>query len=257
MVELTPLRTLIVDDEPLARERLRTLLGDQPDIEVIGECEDGPAAVETIERERPDLVFLDVQMPELTGFEVLEKLEVGTPTVIFVTAFDQYAIKAFDVHAIDYLLKPFDRDRFEQALNRARGILQSSARQTEVQKQLRELLDEAAEQRAGPGRLVIRGRGRIHFVSLDDVEYMEAAGNYLRIHTGDESHLLRETLTHMTGRLSGADFVRVSRSAIVRIDRILHMKPRGHGKYLIGLQSGATVRSGQSYADNVARLLGN
>ena len=255
MIDQGRIRTLIVDDEPLARERLRTLLADHPDIELIGECEDGPAAVEAIERDRPDLVFLDVQMPELTGFEVLEQLEVVPLAVIFVTAYDQYAIRAFDVHALDYLLKPFDRDRFDRALTRARGNLRNASQKSTVQKQLRALLDEAAIQRADPGRLVIRGRGRIHFVMLEDVVYMEAAGNYVRIHTGDESHLLRETLTHMAERLSSADFIRVSRSAIVRIDQILHLKPRGHGRYLIGLPSGAMVRSGQSYADNVARLL--
>ncbi len=255
MTDSARIRTLIVDDEPLARERLRTLLADQPDIEVVGECEDGPAAVEAIERDRPDLVFLDVQMPELTGFDVLDQLGFTPPAVIFVTAYDQYAIKAFDVHAIDYLLKPFDRDRFEQALTRARGDLRDTSRNSEVQKQLRALLDEAADQRTDPGRLVIRGRGRIHFVSLEDVDYIVAAGNYVRIHAGDESHLLRETLTHMAERLSATGFLRVSRSAIVRIDQIQHLKPRGQGRYLIGLRSGATVRSGQSYADNVARLL--
>ena len=257
MTDSRLLRTLIVDDEPLARERLRTLLADHPDVEVIGECEDGLTAIETIERDRPDLVFLDVQMPELSGFQVLQRLEDPPPAVIFVTAYDSYAIRAFDVHALDYLLKPFDRDRFERALTRARGNLRDTSRNSEVRKQLRALLDEAANQRTDPGRLVIRGRGRIHFVSLADVEYMEAAGNYVRIHSDDGSHLLRETLTRMAERLSANEFVRVSRSAIVRIDRIVQLKPRGHGKYLIGLRSGVTVRSGSSYAGNVARLLGD
>ncbi len=255
MTEPPRLRTLIVDDEPLARERLRTLLGDYSDIELIGECEDGPAAVEAIARERPDLVFLDVQMPELTGFQVLERLESTPPGVIFVTAYDQYAIRAFDVHALDYLLKPFDRERFERALARARSNARDAGRRAELRRQLRALLDEAADHRAGPGRLVIRGRGRIHFVALEDIEYMEAAGNYVRIHSGEDTHLLRETLTRMVERLPAGEFVRVSRSAIVRIDQIDQLKPRGHGRYLIGMRSGASVGSGRSYADNVARLL--
>jgi len=255
MTEPLRLRTVIVDDEPLARERLRTLLADHSDIELIGECEDGLAAVEAIERDRPDLVFLDVQMPELTGFQVLERLDSAPPGVIFVTAYDQYAIRAFDVHALDYLLKPFDRERFETALTRARINARDAERRTELRQQLRALLDEAADRRADPGRLVVRGRGRIHFVALEDVEYMEAAGNYVRIHSGEDTHLLRETLTRMAERLPTAEFVRVSRSAIIRIDQIEQLKPRGHGRYLIGLRSGASIGSGRSYADNVAGLL--
>ncbi|MFQ5528936.1 MAG: LytR/AlgR family response regulator transcription factor [Gemmatimonadota bacterium] len=255
MTDLGRLRTLIVDDEPLARERLRTLLADHADIDLIGECEDGPAAVEAIERERPDLVFLDVQMPELTGFQVLERLESAPPEVIFVTAYDQYAIRAFDVHALDYLLKPFDRERFERALARARANARDTGRRAEMREQLRALLDEAADRRTDARRLVVRGRGRIRFVDLEDVDYMEAAGNYVKIHTGEETHLLRETLTRMAERLPAAEFVRVSRSAIVRIDRITQLKPRGHGRYLIGLRSGASLNSGRTYADNVERLL--
>jgi len=253
------LRVLIVDDEPLARERLRTLLADDPDVEIAAECGDGSGAVDAVRELNPDLVFLDIQMPELDGFEVVS--EVGAermPPVVFVTAYDEYAIRAFDVHALDYLLKPFERERFERALERAKEEVArgNERRQTE---QLRGLLAEigrADEADAGAGRFVIRSRGRITIVRPDELDWIESAGNYVRLHTPDGSHLMRQTMRRMADRLPAREFIRVSRSAIVRVDRIHELMCLAHGEYEIVLQDGTKVKSSRSYIDEINALLG-
>ncbi|MFW6084871.1 MAG: LytR/AlgR family response regulator transcription factor [Gemmatimonadota bacterium] len=252
-------RVLIVDDEPLARERLRTLLADDPEVEVAGECGDGASAVDAVRESRPDLVLLDVQMPELDGFEVVA--EVGAeamPPVIFVTAYDEYAIRAFDVHALDYLLKPFERERFERALRRAKAHL-ARGNERALTNRLRKLL---AEVRPGErtedeiDRLVIRSRGRVTIVPLEEVEWIAAAGNYVRLHLDEGSHLMRETMERMTERLPPDEFLRVSRSAIVRIARIRELKRLSHGEYTIVLRDGTEVKSSRSYSDDIEGLLG-
>lgn len=197
------IRALIVDDEPLARERIRTLLRKEPDIEVAGECGDGGRAVTAIEKERPDLVFLDVQMPEAGGFEVLEAVGAERmPAVIFVTAYDKYALRAFEVHALDYLLKPFDRQRFREALERARAHIRR-AQAGELHQRLLALLGDVRPAQARRERLVVREGGRIFFLRVEEIDWVEAAGNYVRLHAGKRSHLLRETLAGLEEQVAG------------------------------------------------------
>lgn len=253
-----PFRALVVDDEPLGRERLRTLLADDREIEIVGECADGRGAVEAVRDLAPDLVFLDVQMPLLDGFDVVK--EVGAeamPPVIFVTAYDEYAIKAFEVHALDYLLKPFDRQRFERALERAKQHLVKEEGGA-LAGQLRALLAEVRTGRDtadGVDRLVVRSRGRITIVPTRELDWIEAAGNYARLHAGDETHLMRETMTGLADLLPATEFARVSRSAIVRIDRIRELKRRSHGEYTIVLRDGKRVKSSRGYTDRLEDLL--
>ncbi|MEN8144467.1 MAG: response regulator [Gemmatimonadota bacterium] len=253
---MSRIRALIVDDEPLARERVRTLLEGDPDIEIVGECEDGRSAVSTILDLAPDLVFLDVQMPEMDGFQVLRALDsdrLRLPAVVFVTAYDQYAIRAFDVHAIDYLLKPFDQDRFHRTLEWVKERLRSDS---DLRSELRALLGDVRRQAAGPERIVVRSRGRVRFVRVQEIDWVEAAGNYVRIYAGETSHLLRETMKGMERRL-GAGFERVSRSAIVRVERITELQTVANGEYVLSLAGGGLVRSGRTYAKVVAKLIGD
>lgn len=250
-------RTLIIDDEPLARERIRTLLYDEQAVEIIGECGNGLAAVAAIAAQRPDLIFLDVQMPELSGFEVLEALEPGQiPVVIFVTAYDQYALRAFEVHALDYLLKPFDRERFHKALLRAVAHLRHM-HEGEFHQRLHALLQQAEPQPKPLSRLVIKNGGRVFFLKTDDIDWLEAAGNYVRLHTGAEIHLLRETIKVMESRLDPEKFLRVSRSTIVNIDRLQEMQPWFNGEYLILLKNGGRVTSSRGYRAKIDALLSN
>jgi len=235
------LRVVIVDDEPLGRERVRTFLAEAADIEVIAECNDGAAAVAAIEEQRPDLVFLDVQMPRLTGFEVLEALELDVlPVIIFTTAHDQHALRAFEVSAVDYLLKPFKGPRFQKALQRAREQL----RTRNAPEAGRELGALAAHLRAGQGsvpRILVKSPERILFVKPQDIDHIEAAGNYLVLHAGKERHMIRETMAAMETRLAGAGFMRISRSGLVNLGRIRELQPLAAGEYCVILQGGARL----------------
>ena len=249
------IRTLIVDDEPLAREKLRSFLEKESDVEILGECRDGREALETIEAEKPDLIFLDVQMPEMDGFEVLDNLDSDQlPIVIFVTAYDQYALKAFDVHAVDYLLKPFDRERFSEALSRARSDLERQ--QVSSVKQLLDLLQDVKSQSAKyPSRLVIKTSGRVVFLKVDDIDWVDAAGNYVRLHSGSESHMLRETMGRLEERLDPEQFLRIHRSTIVNIERISELQQQFHGDYLVVLKNGRRLTLSRSYRDRIQDLL--
>src|SRR5262245_35161577 len=237
------IRALIVDDEPLAREGVRQMLAGEGDVEVLAECGDGLAAVKAVEEHRPDLVFLDVQMPGLTGFEVLEALD-EIPIVIFTTAHDEHAIRAFEVNALDYLLKPFTPARFQKSLVRAREQLRDrrvavggGGSGSESDARLAGLL---AGLRAGgnAGRILIRSPERILFLKPDEIDHIEAAGNYLVLHTGKERHITRETMTAMEARLAGSGFMRISRSVIVNLNRIRELEPQGPGAYCVVLKSG-------------------
>src|SRR5262249_6127607 len=203
------IRTLIVDDEPLARERLRQLLERETEIELIGECADGRAAVEAIQKNSPELVFLDIQMPELDGFGVIEAINVEpAPVIVFVTAHDKFALRAFEVHAVDYLLKPFDRERFQTALGRAIERVRHREDQT-VQQRQAALLAELRPASKPAERLAVKSAGRVIFVKLSDIDWIEAAHNYVELHVGKESHLLRETLNAIESRLPPDIFVRI------------------------------------------------
>jgi len=243
------LRAVIVDDESLARSRVRDLLEREEDVEIVGEADGGGPAVELILRERPDLVFLDVQMPEVDGFGVLERLDeagVELPEVIFVTAHDEHALKAFDAHAIDYLLKPFREERFQDALQRAREAAGRVTRD-EIARSIRRLLGRLPGEGAVRDHLVVRSPGRVRLVPVDTIDWIESAGNYVMLHCGKESHLLRETMTELEGRLDAARWIRVHRTALVRLDRVREVRvaPSGDGKIL--LESGPEVPLSRRY----------
>jgi two-component system, LytTR family, response regulator len=248
------LRTLVVDDEPVARRRLRTLLKAEPSVEIVAECEDGHVALDAVRRLHPDLMFLDVQMPGLDGFDVIELLKPDAcPAVVFVTAYDQYAMRAFDVNAADYLLKPFQRGRLATAIARA-AVLAGSSDNTE---RLRGLIDTI---RAGqPLRrfLVKAAGGRVCAVRVEEVEAIESADHYVELHTGDRAHLIRESLSAIEHRLDPSTFVRIHRSAIVNVDRIKELQPAFHGEFIVVLASGRHVRCSRTYAAALTRLLGS
>ena len=249
------INALVVDDEAPARERVRALLAREPDVVVVGVCRNGPEAVVAVENVHPDLLLLDVQMPEMDGFEVLRALLPGAlPATIFVTAYDEHALRAFDVHAVDYLLKPVDAERFAQAIDRARSRLRSSAR-TAVQ-DFQELLSSLAQQPPWLERLVIRETGRISLLPVADVDWIEAADNYVRVHTGKTALIMRATLKDLEQRLDPARFARVHRSAIVAIDRIVQLEPLSHGDFTIVLRTGARVTASRSYELSIRRILG-
>ena len=250
------IRTLIVDDEPLARERLRTLLQHESDIQIVGECVDGRQAVTTIASEAPDLVFLDIQMPALDGFGVLQTLEDRPlPAVIFVTAYDQYALRAFDVHALDYLLKPFDRARFERALGRAEAELRDRRAGTAADPKLVALLESFRRDRQRPHRLVVRTGGRIFFVNVAEIDWIEAAGNYVNLHVGAASHLLRDTMKHLEAQLAGARFARLHRSAMVNLDRIRELQQTADGDWEVVLTDGRRLHAGRDADARLRQLL--
>ena len=250
------IRTLIVDDEPLGRERIRALLARDPEIEVVEECPDGRRAVAAIERSRPDLVFLDVQMPEMDGFAVLEAIAGDRmPAIIFVTAYDRYAVQAFEVHALDYLLKSFDRDRFEAALERAKQEIHRSKTGV-LNERLAGLLEDLQAKQKRLTRLVVKSGGRIVFLRVDEIDWVEAADNYARIHAGRESHLIRETLQSLEGRLNPEQFLRIHRSTLVNLDRIRELQPIFHGDYVVKLNDGTELTLSRSYREKLLEPLG-
>jgi two-component system, LytTR family, response regulator len=250
------IKTLIVDDEPLGRERIRTLLADDPEIEVAGECPDGRRAIAAIERFRPDLIFLDVQMPEVDGFAVLEAIAGDRmPMIIFVTAYDRYAVQAFEVHALDYLLKSFDRERFQAALQRAKEEIRRS-KEGFLNERLAGLLEDLQAKQKRLTRLVVKSAGRIVFLRVEEIDWVEAADNYVRIHAGRESHLIRETLQSLESRLNAEKFLRIHRSTLVNLDRIRELQPIFHGDYLVKLNDGTELTLSRSYREKLLEPLG-
>ena len=253
---MKPLRVLVVDDEPLARERVRTLLASETDVEVVGECADGAEAVAAIERLAPDLVLLDVQMPGVDGFDVLDAIPGDRlPAVIFVTAYDRYALKAFEVHALDYLLKPFDRERFGLALDRARRELARNEVGGAAGHRLLALLEGIRVERRYPARLVVREAGRVFFLSVAEIDWIEAVGNYARIHVGKRSHLLRETMKSLERRLDPDRFVRLHRSSIANVDRIRRLESNRRGDVAVVLADGTQLASSRGYTERLRRLI--
>jgi two-component system LytT family response regulator len=251
------INTLIVDDEPLARDRVKRFLRDEDDVLVIGECGNGAEAIETIMREQPDLVFLDIQMPEKDGFDVIKALSRRyLPTIIFVTAYDQYAIKAFEVHAIDYLLKPFNRERIHRAVARAREHIESK-RLGNLDERLNALIADLKTEKKYIDRLVVKSVGRVFFLKTDEIDWIEAAGNYVKLHVGRESHMIRETMNGIESKLDPEQFLRIHRSTVVNIDRIKELQPMFSGDYVVILRNGAELALSRNYRDRFNELFEN
>ena len=250
----SPIRALVVDDEPLARARLRQLLEQDGDIRLLGECADGVEAIAAIRDRRPDLVFLDVQMPEKSGFDVLAALDPAErPAVVFVTAHDHHAIHAFEVNALDYLLKPFDEDRFRRTLARAKAALATDPH--DLHRRTLALIEELKGPRRPPvDRLMIREAGRLFFLRTDEIDWIESEGNYVRLHAGGASHQLRETLSRLESQLDPGRFLRIHRSTIVNLDRVKEIQPLFHGEHRVLLADGTELTLSRGYRDRLARF---
>jgi len=245
------LRAIVVDDEPIARRRLRALLVAEPRVEVVAECEEGQDALDTVRRLRPDLMFLDVQMPGLDGFDVVELLRPDAcPAVIFVTAYDKYAMRAFDANAADYLLKPFGRGRLQTAIARAAAL----AGTADNPKRLHALI---ATVRAGQPlrRFLVKAAGRAYAVRVEDVESIESADHYAELRTKTGTHLVRETISAIERRLDPARFFRIQRTANVNVDRVKELRPAFHGEREVVLTSGRSLHCSRTYAAALTRLL--
>jgi two-component system LytT family response regulator len=254
------IRALIVDDEPLARTGVAQLLEPVEEVTVVGEAADGAEAVRQIEEKAPDLVFLDVQMPEMSGLEVVRTVGVDAmPVTIFVTAYDEYAVDAFDAHALDYLLKPIDEDRFEEALDRARARLQEAeadALSRRLEGLLRRYEDADGEDGAEPlERFTVRARNRIYFVDPDDVQWIESEGDYVALHDGEDTHLVRKTMKELEARLPDDRFLRVHRSYIVNVEYVEELRPLDHGTYRLHMAAGTPLKTSRGYSENVEALI--
>ena len=254
---MNKIRALVVDDEPMARDRVLSLLQQEDDVEVVGECGDGTQAVAAIQHQSPDLVFLDVQMPGHNAFEVIQAVGADRmPTVIFVTAYDEYALKAFEVHALDYLLKPFGRDRFQRTRQHARASLERR-RAGDLGRRLLALGNDIKTE-PGPSRLdrlVVKSAGRVFLLRTDELDWIEAAGNYERLHLGEESHLFRETMNRMESRLDGRRFVRIHRSRIVNTERVKELQPWFNGEHVVVLQNGTRLTLSRGYREKLQEQL--
>lgn len=282
MSQMPALRVLVADDEPLARERLRELLGTRDDAEAVGEARNGREAIDAIRELRDkgtpaDLVLLDVEMPELDGFATLDALTPEErPAVVFVTAYDRYALRAFDLHALDYLLKPFNDARFHDAMDRARDSVrrgEAAALTQRLLALLRQSDGEAAEvsratlEASGDGdpapedtdalltRLAIRTGSRYHLVEVDEIDWIEGAGVYARLIVGDKAHLLRTPLAELERKLDPTRFVRIHRSTIVNLDRVREARGHAHGEYVLGLRDGTKLKVSRTYSDRIRAFL--
>jgi two-component system LytT family response regulator len=256
------IRTLIVDDEPLARRTIRDLLSDDPAVSVVGECDGGRAAVELIRRQPPDLLFLDIQMPGMDGFDVLSRIELERiPAIIFVTAYDAYALKAFEVHALDYLLKPFTDERFGEALARAKSHVELREVK-ELAQSLRAFLEgrvdaepPAAVRKSFLTRFMVKLGGRAIFVSTADVDWIEADNYYIKLHVGDRAHLLRLSMKELEEKLDPKSFWRIHRSAIINLDRVKELRQHPNGEYVVLLKDGTELKLSRSRRERLHELL--
>lgn len=252
------MRVVIVDDESHARARLRQLLAVQPGVEIIAECVNGQQAVECIRSHSPDVVFLDIQMPRLNGLQVCEALGAGQqdlPILVFVTAFDEFALKAFEVHALDYLLKPFDQERFAKCIEQVRKQF-SYRNQGGPPRDFQALLETLRERNKYPDRLVFKLNGKVIFLRPESIDFVEADGNYVKLHAGRETHHVRDTMSSIETQLSPGKFVRISRSTIVNLDRIKELQPLFYGDYVVILQDGAKLNLSRNYRDRIESLVG-
>ncbi len=257
MSDAKPIRAIIVDDEPLARKGIRSFLKPEPDVEIVGEAADGVEAVKYIQSLSPNVVFLDVQMPGLDGFGVIEKIGVDKmPIVIFVTAYDLHALKAFQVHAIDYLLKPINPESFHHALQRTRILLKSD-RSVEINKKLLSLLQSINVHREYQQRFIIKSTGRITVLSVNDLDWIQADGDYVRLYAKGKYHLMRERISNLEQQLDPSHFIRIHRSIIARIDRVKELKPLINGDHLVILMDGTQLSMSRTYRDKVLASLGH
>jgi len=248
---------LIVDDEPLARAHLRSLLRERSDVEVIGECGDGRSAIDQIRRITPELVLLDIQMPELDGLEVIR--EVGAeamPAVVFVTAYDEHALAAFEVHAFDYILKPVSRQRFTQAIDRVVGLIRTDVKDRALaERPLTALIEAMRRERSALDRIAVKADGRVMFIRVGEIDWIEADDDLVRIHAGKAVHAHRSTLTHLEERLPASKFLRVHRSTLVNVDRIREIQPWFQGDWVLILNDGTRLHSGKSYRAKVREYI--
>jgi two-component system LytT family response regulator len=256
MSDPSPIRAVIVDDEPLARQYVRQLLGGDAGVEIVGECGNGTEAIDVLNRTPADLLFLDIEMPETDGFALLEALKDPPPVVVFVTAHDRYAVRAFEVQAFDYLLKPFDEERFGKVLARAKERLGKRGRD-ELLSELRQLVGEMKTREQYLERILVRAGDRSLFVPASDVDWIEAEANYVRIHAGAQSYLLRESIGAIGDRLDPKRFRRIHRSAIVNLDRVKELQPWFHGEHRLLLKDGTELRVSRTYRKNVGELAGD
>jgi len=252
-------RTIIADDEQLARRKLRILLDAEPDVEVVAECHDGGETLAAVRTHHPDLLLLDIQMPDRDGFQVLGEISPSEmPVVVFTSAYDQYAIRAFEAHALDYLLKPFDQGRLHQAIERARFELRKS-KDREITHRILQLLSRVkSDNQPAPGfaaRLVIKTKGRIVFLNSEDIDWVEAAANYVRLNAGGESYLFRETISRTSERLNPNHFIRIHRSVIVNVRRIKELIPVNSGEYVVVLKSGKELSCSRGYRANLQQMI--
>jgi two-component system LytT family response regulator len=252
-----PVRVLIVDDEPLARAHLKALLHERGDVEVIGECGDGRSAIDQIRHLTPDLVLLDIQMPELDGLDVIR--EVGAeamPAVVFVTAYDEHALAAFEVHAFDYILKPVSRQRFTHAIDRVVGLIRADVKdQAAAERPLTALIEAMRSERSALDRIAVKADGRVMFIRVGEIDWIEADDDLVRIHAGKAVHAHRSTLTHLEERLPASKFLRVHRSTLVNVDRIREIQPWFQGDWVLILNDGTRLHSGKSYRAKVREYI--
>ena len=256
---MSALRVLVADDEPMGRQRLTRMLQDEPEVEVVASCGSGEEALEAIREHGPDLAFLDIQMPGLDGFGVVRSLDGDRlPAFVFVTAHDHYAVRAFEVHALDYLLKPFDQGRLQTALDRARTRMGAGQAGDSTQRMLALLQELNQRQRGELGleRLVVRTPERAFFLRTDAIDWIEAAGKYVHLHVGKATHLLRGSMASLEQQLDPARFVRISRSAIINIDRVQEIQPWFQGDHVVILQDRTRLTSTRGYRESLQRLLG-
>jgi two-component system LytT family response regulator len=253
---MTPtIRTIISDDEPLAREKLRILLASEAGVRIVAECRDGRQTIDALRTYKPDLLLLDIQMPGADGFQVLSTIPADDmPLVVFTTAYDQYAIRAFETHAVDYLLKPFDHERLHKAIERTRSELLKTNDREMTQRILDLLASSRVESRVAK-RLVIKAAGRVVFLDVEEIDWVEAAANYVKLHVGRESHLLRESIGRISERLDPDRFVRVHRSTIVNVRRIKELQPCNSGEYIVVLKDGKELSCSRGYRTELHHLI--
>ncbi len=248
------IRVLIADDEPLARERVRRFLESDPEIEIRGECGNGLETVAALEELRPDLVFLDIQMPELDGFGVIQCVGVERmPAIVFVTAYDQYAVKAFEAHALDYLLKPFSRERFRQSLAWAKEVIAKGQSQSLNQR----VMDFLRDYKPAPRyleRIIVKSAGRIQLLKTGEADWFQAAGNYVEIHARAQTHLIRETMNHLETRLDPARFQRIHRCTMVNLDRVQEIHTYFNNEYVVILKDGTKLTMSRKYKEKLSSL---